>query len=985
MHTRLFSFIIISTLLFLPFTSISQALVIEEIEKYIERDIKDVKQDVKKDINDIKGVDKIINMAEVPKDRLKAVEDIISAIEGKAASNSLLCEAANLAFKLILADMNPPKETITVPLWQIGAMSLFFVSECYHSWEHDHDPSVKDNIRMTGPFINGQSFMTHARVRIYYSDDMVDWLKGDRKGEIANNSVMIKEMFFSDPQPSEKSPDPKEINGWAVMVRSNESTKDGWLWYLFYPPWSPTTDKRLFISAQYGLSFCLSCHSSADNDQLTFATKDNIEGKNVLSFTYIEQPPYSTPTSEQDKNMSKNQDRGTHGNFAVGNILSMAPPLGSTYVNQPVVDLFKELFKDNPPSFVKNMPTKSQVKKFALSSNLLTDHVVPSVEGLDEFVASDSCFGCHDASYLQNLRWPNMIVAGDENNQYNLSPYGEWSVSLMGLAGRDPVFHAQLESEQILRPGYKDSISNLCLSCHAVMGKRQYDLDRKKKGEKFKNFTEKMLYAQPGSKDKELAKNAKYGGLARDGVSCTVCHHITPEGLGEPSTFTAKFHVGPPNEVYGPVQDQNITTYPMNQALGITPKYGKQIKDSGLCGSCHTVQPPKIPLKDAQGVVKKPFNDYSHSNEQTTWMEWDNSSFKTDNVTCAGCHMLNGFPPKLQAQGKTGTLPPFEIANIETPDFPDTTHRASSKKITLQPYSEFRRHTLVGLNYFVSDMFSQFSDLMGFNKTDPLVPAPPLATVNAVDRLDLSQEEILWQARNKTAKLDIDSLKKVGGNLEAKVTVTNLGGHKFPTGVGFRRAFLQFSVLGGADGNQILWSSGRTSPAGVLIDQNGDWLPSEFTREPSELQDNYSLITKQNQVQIYENRETNDEGKLTTSFLGLFNDYKDNRILPKGWSVYGPFSEETAPYEKGKQINPQPNEIGKNHLTYQIPLSEVPEAKSVEVGLYYQSIPPYFLRDRFATGGKAAERLYYLVTHLELDENVENWRFKLVSLKKDLP
>ncbi len=118
--------------------------------------------------------------------------------------------------------------------------------------------------------------------------------------------------------------------------------------------------------------------------------------------------------------------------------------------------------------------------------------------------------------------------------------------------------------------------------------------------------------------------------------------------------------------------------------------------------------------------------------------------------------------------------------------------------------------------------------------------------------------------------------------------------------------------------------------------------------------------------------------------MGLFNEYKDNRILPKGWSATGPFNKETAPYEKGKRVNPQPNEIGEDHLTYQIPLDQIQGAKSVQVGLYYQSIPPYFLRDRFATGGKAAERLYYFVTHLS-DKDFENWRLQLATLvKKDI-
>ena len=57
---------------------------------------------------------------------------------------------------------------------------------------------------------------------------------------------------------------------------------------------------------------------------------------------------------------------------------------------------------------------------------------------------------------------------------YNISEYGEWRWSPMGLAGRDPIFFAQLESEFALleEAGVGDLSSNLgttCLSCHGAM------------------------------------------------------------------------------------------------------------------------------------------------------------------------------------------------------------------------------------------------------------------------------------------------------------------------------------------------------------------------------------------------------------------------------------------------------------------------------------------------------------------------------------
>ena len=40
-----------------------------------------------------------------------------------------------------------------------------------------------------------------------------------------------------------------------------------------------------------------------------------------------------------------------------------------------------------------------------------------------------------------------MYLPTKEGNGVNVSPYTEWRWSPMGLAGRDPIFFAQLESE----------------------------------------------------------------------------------------------------------------------------------------------------------------------------------------------------------------------------------------------------------------------------------------------------------------------------------------------------------------------------------------------------------------------------------------------------------------------------------------------------------------------------------------------------------
>ena len=129
--------------------------------------------------------------------------------------------------------------------------------------------------------------------------------------------------------------------------------------------------------------------------------------------------------------------------------------------------------------------------------------------------------------------------------QVDWSQYGEWSVSLMGLAGRDPVFLAQIETERMLKKGVDPVlIDNVCYGCHGSMGPRQYHLDRVQ-GEP-PGFSHYMVFSTPEDKpfytmhkDRAPYNNplaapryASYGALARDGVSCAVCHHIGPANGG---------------------------------------------------------------------------------------------------------------------------------------------------------------------------------------------------------------------------------------------------------------------------------------------------------------------------------------------------------------------------------------------------------------------------------------------------------------------
>jgi len=578
----------------------------------------------------------------------------------------------------------------------------------------------------------------------------------------------------------------------------------------------------------------------------------------------------------------------------------------------------------------------------------------------------------------------------------------------MGLAGRDPIFYAQLESEiAILRAESKNpdtdirATVNLCLSCHGGMGKRQFNIDRNDPQANFQlDFVKLTNPADP---------NFMYGSLARDGVSCTLCHHATETTNTPIADFlehetTGQFQLGKANELFGPFADNTVATLPMVNALDIKPLHNGFTTSSRLCGSCHTINLPNVDDRLAPGeqptvldrAEKNPvFKPFKHSLEQATYMEWLNSSYQTEvgptaaAKSCQDCHMPGGYQNAVNKlnipQIKQG------IAIIEDGNYPAADNRADADKIRVRFRDEgFVRHELLGLNAYLLTMFDQFNTILGVRKDDYMS--------GSKTGLQDAVANIVEQANNKTATVEVLSKKVEGNKLTATVKVTNLTGHRLPSGVGFRRAFLQFEVTDTTGGSsKVIWTSGRTNGVGIILGANGQPLPSEFYEEyrdgqkvKQHYQPHYEVITSQDQVQIYEEVTTDSKGKITTSFLHRDTEIKDNRLLPKGWSKNGPsaaippeYIHETFPRGNALQDPNYMDGSGTDVLTYEVvlPAGTNPANVSVTATLYYQSIPPPYLNMRFRQAdGPATKRLYYLTSNLDVQRTpIENWKLKIAS------
>jgi hypothetical protein len=154
------------------------------------------------------------------------------------------------------------------------------------------------------------------------------------------------------------------------------------------------------------------------------------------------------------------------------------------------------------------------------------------------------------------------------------------------------------------------------------------------------------------------------------------------------------------------------------------------------------------------------------------------------------------------------------------------------------------------------------------------------------------------------------------------------------------------------------------------------------------------VITQPDQVQIYEELNLNIQCAMTTSFLRRDYQLKDNRLLPFGWTTTGPLNADKTPYIPAEYLHETfPISVGADPayadgsgtsvVRYEIPLTAFTTRNvTVTATLYYQSIPPYFLNDRFtqAPNGPATQRLYYLTSNLQTKGTaIENWKFQIAT------
>jgi len=396
---------------------------------------------------------------------------------------------------------------------------------------------------------------------------------------------------------------------------------------------------------------------------------------------------------------------------------------------------------------------------------------------------------------------------------------------------------------------------------------------------------------------------------AKEGVSCTLCHQIEKSAkVDEDDEFSGNFVInGSTRIIYGPYNNVNPT--PMESRLQYTIQASDHIKDSKLCARCHNLNTPVIST-DGQFANVDPFP------EQAVYTEWEYSDFNATQ-SCQDCHMPVTDGVIISTQGARGVA-----------------------------RDNFHQHKFLGANTYMLEILKN----------------------NRVKLGAVADEARFEESINDTraflkaaADIDISTPNFTSGTLEFSVKVTNHSGHKFPTSLPSRRAWLHVKVTN--QNNETVFESGAMTDNGQIIGVD-DTAGYEL---------HHNIIDNNNSVQVYEPIMADTNGNQTYTFMNAASYIKDNRILPKGFDKHNVPSEASPALPYGLAMNDNDFIGGSDTVTYAVSNLDNDGEYTITVTLKYQTASYGFMQDLYKDINLTEVALIKV-----LDDNTE-YHFETIS------
>ena len=404
---------------------------------------------------------------------------------------------------------------------------------------------------------------------------------------------------------------------------------------------------------------------------------------------------------------------------------------------------------------------------------------------------------------------------GDYDSANHYEPWPTWVGSMMGQAGRDPLFWASLDVAENDFPG----IGDFCLRCHAPVA-----------------WLEGRSEQPGGSTDGcGLLGDIDTFDADYDGLTCHFCHRMmvnpSPPG-GQPTYYeeNGQFWIADGACPNGGGQPCRLGPYLYPQDGTDTPPHpwdhSPYHEESRFCGNCHNVTNPALNLIIAGVDTGIPMP------VERTYKEWQQSDFadlsSPSYQTCQNCHMPD---PALSPAYACDSM-----NNDHTGDLPV--------------------HDFAGGNSWIPDVIRGEYPNLGID-----------------NELIATRNKALDMLQNQSADVVVTAPASVsaGSNMTVTVRVTNLTGHKLPTGYPEgRRMWLYVQATDGS--STVFFESAAYDTANGFLTEDAQ--AKIYETKPGRWNHNGT-----NQCDVV-------DGASNPMFHFVLNDcvYKDNRIPPQGFT-----------------------------------------------------------------------------------------------------
>jgi len=365
------------------------------------------------------------------------------------------------------------------------------------------------------------------------------------------------------------------------------------------------------------------------------------------------------------------------------------------------------------------------------------------------------CFSCH-ADY----------------DGAHIEPWDTWAGSMMANAARDPIFWAALDVAN--HDGADlgvEGVGEFCLRCHTPTGWLEGRANAGNGGASIGDADGCGLSGSLDGKDNDFS-----------GLTCHFCHRMEVNGnppAGQEAVYfeNASFWIDDavcsntmphPQEPCraGPYDYSGLPNHslPMHEWV-----YSDYEVSNDLCGNCHNVTSPLHNLRDETGQdTGVPFPI------ERTFKEWQQSSMGDEGSpefeSCSSCHMPDATQDPACASS--------QCRNNRTGDMPI--------------------HQLAGGNAWIPQVLK--------GEYGASLDRDASFDATAAWALDLLQDQ------SALVDVTLPSSVTAGSELDVGVRITNLTGHKLPTGYGEgRRMWLHLVARDGS--GSLIWESGSWSPS----------------------------------------------------------------------------------------------------------------------------------------------------------------------------